>query len=359
MDQDGPMFDEDMREAARAVLSPMAWQFYSSVASELPDPEADFLAWQRIGVVPRVFGGISAIDISVRVAPEAHRGGAALETPLVIAPMAAHRLAHPDGELATAEAARAARALMIYSSSSTVEVGAFGERMAGPWWTQVYLMRDRGLTRDYVERAVAAGTGALVFTLDYPGIIASPSFRTATRSRMGVRPANYPSLSWHEMAVAMEPALREEHIRLLAEWSGLPVHVKGVLRAADAVTAVRAGAAGVIVSNHGRRQVPGVVSTADVLGDVVDAVGGAVPVMVDGGIRSGIDVLRALALGATMVGVGRPVLWGLATAGSAGAAGVMDGLAEELRNVMASCGAGSIAALDRSFLRFRGRADGS
>nr|WP_240977709.1 alpha-hydroxy acid oxidase [Planctomonas sp. JC2975] len=337
-----------MRDAARAALSPTGWQFYSSVAGG--DPDTDHDAWQRLHVLPRMFAGLASVDVSVRLPVAAHRGGAILPSPFVVAPTAAQQLAHPDGESATATAAGSAGALMIYSSSATVEVSEFAQSATGPWWAQVYFMKDRGLTKDYVERAVAAGAGALVLTLDYPGTIASPGFRSATRSKMGVRPANYPSLDWSEMADEMDPAITTDHIAALADMSGLPVHVKGIMRASDAARAIQGGASGIIVSNHGRRQVPGVASTAAVLAEVVDEVAAEAPVIVDGGIRHGVDALRAIALGATLVGIGRPILWGLATEGATGVEGVLLGLAEELRNTMASCGAPTLASLDRGFL---------
>ncbi len=339
-----------LRESARARLSELAWQFYSSVAAGDPDVETDSSAWDRVGVVPRVFSGISAVSTAVHLDSAAHRGGATLASPVVIAPMAAHRLAHPDAELATAAAATASATLTVYSSSSTIEVGEFGDAISAPWWAQVYLMRERGITEDYVRRAATAGAGALVLTVDYPGTLGSPAFRTSTRDRMGVRPANYPQFSWPEMADAYEPAVSPDHIGLLAEWSGLPVHVKGILRPSDARTAIRAGARGIVVSNHGRRQVPGVVSVAEALSAVADEVAGAVPVMVDGGIRSGVDVLRAIAMGASLVGVGRPVLWALATGGADGVQQLIGEVGDELLNVMASCGVGSLGELDRSFV---------
>lgn len=156
------------------------------------------------------------------------------------------------------------------------------------------------------------------------------------------------------MSALIEPDLRPEHIAEVAAASGLPVHVKGVLHPDDAVAAAEAGAAGIVVSNHGRRQVAGVVPTAVTLPEVVAALAGRIPVMVDGGISSGVDVLRAMALGAAGVGVGRPVLWALATAGSAGVTDMLNTLTAELRQAMAAVGAGSLAAVDRSIVRLPG-----
>ena len=151
---------------------------------------------------------------------------------------------------------------MVYSNSAAVEVTEFGAAATGPWWAQVYVMRDRGVTDDYVDRCVAAGARALVITVDYPGALASPAFRTATSGQLDARPATTRSGRWPEMSAAIDPSLTPDVIGELADRSGLPIHVKGVLHAADAAIAVAAGAAGIVVSNHGRRQVDGVLPTA-------------------------------------------------------------------------------------------------
>jgi 4-hydroxymandelate oxidase len=210
-------------------------------------------------------------------------------------------------------------------------------------------MRDRAVTHDYIDRCVAAGARALVVTADYPGTIASPAFRTT--SRLDAAPGNYPQWSWPEMTASIDPSLTPDVIGELAGRSGLPVHVKGVLNPRDAAIAVAAGAAGIVVSNHGRRQLDGVLPTAHALRSVVEAVAGEAVVTVDGGIRTGADVLRALALGAAGVGVGRPVLWGLAAAGEKGVRQVIGGLTAELRQAMASVGAGTIADLGIEHVR--------
>lgn len=332
-------FDE-LREAAQAALSPAAWAYYQAAVSS---PELDAAAWAAASIVPRVLRGLTAVDTATTL------GGAAVSTPVLIAATAAHRLADPDGERTTAGAAAAEGALMVYSSSAAVEVTDFGAAAEGPWWAQVYVMRDRAVTYDYVDRCVASGARALVVTADYPGTIASPAFRTA--SRLDAVPGNYPQWSWPEMTASIDPSLTPDVIGELAGRSGLPVHVKGVLNPQDAAIAVAAGAGGIVVSNHGRRQLDGVLPTALALRQVVEAVAGQATVTVDGGIRSGADVLRALALGAAGVGVGRPVLWGLAADGAAGVRRVLGGLTAELRQAMASVGAGSIADLSTEHVR--------
>ena len=331
-----------LRQAAEAALSPVALAYYQGTAGS---PDLDTRAWSSVLLVPRVLSGLTSVDTTTSL------GGAQLATPVLIAATAAHRLAHPDGELATARAAAAEGALMVYSSSAAVEVTEFGAAATGPWWAQVYVMRDRGVTDDYLDRCVAAGAGALVLTVDYPGAIAKASFRTATEGRLDATPGNYPQWTWPEMAAWIQPGLTPDVIGDLAARTGLPVHVKGVLHPQDASTAVAAGASGIVVSNHGRRQVDGVLPTVYALPSIVEAVAGDAIVTVDGGIRSGVDVLRALALGASGVGVGRPVLWGLAAAGIEGVREVIGTLTAELRQAMASVGVGTVAGLDHEHVR--------
>lgn len=336
---------EALRTTAQSALDPLSWDYYEGVADGHPESRTDHEAWQRIGIVPRVLQGLSGVDTALTL------GGTLLPTPVLVAPTAAHGLAHPDGEVATMRGASAAGALMIYSSSAKVAVTEFGATADGPWWAQVYLMRDRSLSDHYVELAAAAGARALVLTVDLSGGLAEAPFRQNTRVGLPALPGNFPGLSWAQMSGGIDANLRPDHVSGLIETTGLPVWVKGVLHPDDAVAAVDAGAAGVIVSNHGRRQIAGVVPTAEALGDVVDAVDGRVPVIVDGGIRSGVDVLRALALGASGVGVGRPVLWGLAAAGSQGVHDVLAGLTGELRQAMAAAGACSLPEINRSMVR--------
>ena len=332
-----------VKATAQATLDPSAWNYYQGTAGG--DPEVDHDAWQQIALVPRVMQGLTGIDQSLTL------GGADLQTPIMIAATAGHGLAAVDGEIATATAAAAVGALMVYSSSATVGVTDFGAAAAGPWWAQVYLMKERRWSDDYVARAVTAGAKALVLTVDLAGSLADAPFRSATQSSLSARPGNFPGLTWEQMSALIEPNVRPEHIAELTAASGLPVHVKGVLHPDDARIAVEAGAAGIIVSNHGRRQIAGVVPTAVVLPEIVAAVEGRVPVLVDGGIRSGVDVLRALALGATAVGVGRPVLWGLAAGGEPGATSVLSQLIAEFRQAMAAAGVGRLDLINSGLIR--------
>ncbi|WP_029135364.1 alpha-hydroxy acid oxidase [Nakamurella lactea] len=338
---------DELRDRARATLDPAAWQYLAGTAGASETADRDALAWHAFDLVPRFLRGLASVDTAARI------GADELSTPVMVAATAAHRLAHPDAEIATAAGASAAGALMVYSSSATLEVGEFARSVTGPWWAQVYLMRDRERTRDYLRRVVAAGASALVLTVDYVGVTGTARFGSATSTPLPVRPGNYPGLSWPEMTAGIEPDLTIDDIDWVATQTGLPVWVKGVLHPADAALLAARGVAGIIVSNHGRRQLDGVLPTAHALGPVVSAVAGRVPVLVDGGIRSGADVARALALGAAGVGIGRPVLWALAAGGAAGVELLLRGLTTDLRQVMASLGAASVAGLTPDLLRRR------
>ncbi len=342
----GPRSIDELASLAAAALPEQARRYIDGAIGPL---DVDIDAWAEYLVLPRVLRGVGEVDTSVTL------GGDLLATPVFVAPTAGHGLANPEAEAATARAAAAEGALMVYSSSATTEVTAFGAAATGPWWAQVYVLRDRGVTRDYLDRCVSAGASAVVLTVDYPGTSASPAFRSAVSGQLDALPGNYPGWTWPEMSAAIDPTLAPDIIGDLAEWTSLPVHVKGILGPSDAAIAVAEGASGVVVSNHGRRQVDGVLPTALALPEVVEAVAGAVPVTVDGGIRSGGAVLRALALGAAAVGVGRPAVWGLAADGVRGVRDVLAGLTADLARTMISVGAGSVSDLEPGLVRHRTR----
>ena len=272
-------------------------------------------------------------------------------------------------EAASAAGAAAAGALYVLSTQATMSVEEVA--LAAPEavrWFQVYVVRDRGWTADLVARAAAAGYRALVLTVDVP-LLGNRlrDLRNDFKLPTGLKPANAPpagAARQRELAADVlaqagqfDPGLTPDTIGWLAERSGLPVLVKGVLRGDDAAACLDAGAAGVVVSNHGGRQLDTVVATADALAEVVAAVGDRGEVYVDGGIRRGTDVLKALALGARGVLVGRPVLWGLAVGGAAGVERVLSGLVGELRLAMALCGAVGVDDLPGPDRRVRRVAD--
>jgi 4-hydroxymandelate oxidase len=340
-----------LEAAARERLERGVYDYVAGGADDersVADAEA---AWSRLRLRPRVLRDVSEVSMATTVL------GSRLPVPLLVAPMAYHRMAHPDGEAASAAGAAAAGAGYILSTQATMTVEEVAETVPdGLRWFQVYVVRDRGWTADLVARAAAAGYRALVLTVDVP-LLGNRlrDLRNDFRLPTGLKPANAPpagaarqrELDADPLAQAgqFDPGLTPEVIGWLAERSGLPVLVKGVLRGDDALACLEAGAAGVVVSNHGGRQLDTVVATADALAEVAAAVGDRGEVYVDGGIRRGTDVVKALALGARAVLVGRPVLWGLAVGGAAGVERVLSGLAGELRLAMALCGAPDLARL--------------
>ena len=345
---------EDLERDAHHVIGEMAYAYYAGGADDERLLELNVAAWAHWQLHPRVLAGISEVDLSTTLL------GTAVRSPVAIAPTAIQGMAHADGEVATARGAAAQGALMVLSSLATcsleeVAAGAPG----GTRWMQIYILRERTRTVELAQRAEAHGYGALVLTVDAP----APGLRLR-ELRGGVHLPHdlaLPNLvgqtaSAREggfMAVSreFEPALTPDDIGWLAGLTSLPVVVKGVQRADDAVRCVDAGAAAVVVSNHGARQLADAPPTADILCEVVDAVADRTEVYVDGGLRRAPDVVKALALGARAVLIGRPSLWALAAGGADGVATLLQWYESELRRAMTLCGAATISQLDRSLVR--------
>ncbi len=313
-----PLLAAQSAQAAQ-LLTPDVHRYYAGGAGDqLSLGEAE-QAWQALRLRPRVLRDVGAVVTSVELL------GTTLRTPVLCGPAAAHRLAHPEAEVATARGVAEAGSLMVLSTRSSVEVDEV--RAPGPWWWQAYVVRDHGLTRDRAARAAAAGARAVVLTGDVPYL---GKRHGATRLDLTGRA---------DPRDQQDPGIGLDAIAMLAEASGgLPVLVKGVLRGDDALECLDAGAAGVVVSNHGGRQLDRAAPTAQVLEEVATAVAGRAPVLVDGGLRSGLDVLCALALGADAVLLARPVLWALACDGADGVRDCLDAVTEELAHCMGLAG---------------------
>jgi 4-hydroxymandelate oxidase len=302
-------------------------------------------AWERIALAPRVFSGATEPDTEVVVLgrPRPH--------PLIIAPTAFASLAHPDAEPAIARAAEATGTPMCLSTLASVSPSALAAAVPGvPRWFQLYVFRDRAITEALIAEAEAHRYEALVVTADRPVLGARDR-----ESRLRVRGAAPPPGTVTTAEVThtdsrIDPGVRWSDIAAFAADSTLPVIVKGVLTAADARLAAEHGAAGVIVSNHGGRQLDTALSGPDALPAIVDAVGDRIDVLVDGGVRRGTDVLKALALGARAVLIGRPALWGLAVDGAAGVRDVIELLLAETRIALMLAGAARAAAVDPAIL---------
>lgn len=329
----------DFEAAARRTLDPGAEAYYAGGAADEITLEDNVTAWQRLAILPRVLVGVERRDPAVTLL------GRRRPHPLVIAPMGLHGLAHPDGEMATARAAAATGSVVCVSTFATKPVQEVAE--AAPdaaRWFQLYVFNDRGVSRELVEQARAAGYEALVVTVDFAVRGARErELRAPLGGELGQVPA---TLKPAEFARLIDSTLTWKDIEVFAAESRLPVLVKGILTAEDARLAAEHGVRGLIVSNHGGRQLDTVLSGADALPGIADAVGEQLDVLVDGGIRRGTDVLKAIALGARAVMVGRPVLWGLAVGGAEGAQRVLEILLREFDTALALAGAQRADELD-------------
>ena len=344
----------DHEQHARTQLDDNAWAYFSGGAADEISLRANHSAWDNLPLWPRVLRPLAGGHTRVPLL------GRTLAHPILLAPMAFQRLAHPDGELALAYAAAALGAGVVLSTQASVSLESVAQAVLpdpgrGPLWFQLYLQPDRGVTQALVQRAEAAGYEALVLTVDAPTSgVRDRERRAGFRLPPGVGPVNLaglqapasPPLSPGQSALfdgLLHHAPTWDDIAWLQSITRLPVLLKGVLHPADARQAVSVGAAGLIVSNHGGRTLDTAPATVTALPRVVQAAGGAVPVLVDGGIRRGTDVLKAMALGASAVLVGRPAVWGLANAGAAGVAHVLRLLRDELEVAMALTGCATLA----------------
>jgi isopentenyl diphosphate isomerase/L-lactate dehydrogenase-like FMN-dependent dehydrogenase len=316
----------DYEQLAAERLEPGAHGYYAGGAGDEQTLRDNVEAYARWQLRPRVLVDVAGCTTATTVL------GQEVSMPLLVAPVAFQRVAHPDGEVGMARAARAAGTVMCLSTLSTAVPAEVAETGAARWF-QLYVFRDEGLTRELLAQARSAGFTALVLTVDTPvlgrrerdhrtGFTIPPEITVAALGQGGMTPA--------EAFGLMSESVSWRDVEQLATEAGIPVLVKGVLTAEDAVLACEHGAAGIVVSNHGGRQLDGVAATIDALPEVVEAVGGRVEVLVDGGIRRGADVVKALALGARAALAGRAPLWGLAVGGEAGACHVLELLRDEI-----------------------------
>jgi 4-hydroxymandelate oxidase len=326
---------------ARTLLPAAVYDFLAGGADNELTLVDSCAAWSRIKLWPRVLRDVGAVDTATTVL------ATGVPAPILVAPAGYQRLVHPDGERAVASGAARAGSLMVLSTRTSVPIEEVAAAVApSPWWFQVYVLRDRARTVDLVERAAAAGCRALVLTGDTPVL-----GRRIRDERNGFRMGSELASPLGDDAGAdQDPTITMEAIEWLAGLVDLPVIVKGVLRADDARACLAAGARGVSVSNHGGRQLDTAPASADALPYIVDAVAGGGEVYVDGGVRRGSDVVKAIALGARAVMVGRPALWGLAVDGATGVAQVLDGFRADLAHAMALCGAATINDITRDLV---------
>jgi 4-hydroxymandelate oxidase len=326
---------DDFEPVARELLPKDVYDYYAGGAGDEWTLGENRAAFDRWVIRPRMLTGAGERDLSTEVL------GTRVAFPILVAPWAYQRLAHPDGELATARACADAGTIMVVSSTTVDYLEDVATASSGPKWWQLYLFSDRGVTTDMLHRVVAAGYGAVCFTVDLPVV----GFRHRDTRNAFVMPLGLP-----EDDRVYDPTISWADIAWIRERAALPLLVKGIMTAEDARIALDHGVDGIVVSNHGGRQLDGVAAGVTVLPEVVEAVGGRVPVLLDGGIRRGTDVLKSLALGASAVLVGRPTAWGLAAAGHEGVAAVLQILRDELDNAMALAGVRSIAEITPAFV---------
>jgi 4-hydroxymandelate oxidase len=351
-----PVNVSEFEPIARERLSQMVYDFYAGGAEDEITLRENREAFRRRSLRYRVLVDVAQRDLSTNAL------GQEFPFPVILAPTAMHRLAHPDGEAATAKAAASLGALMTLSSVSTVTLEDVAAAAPGaPRWFQLYCYTEQAVTEMLVKRAYAAGYTALVVTVDVPylgrrerdlhnAFVLPDGVRLANFDPIPVEPGEGESVLSQFVATLQTPTLNWGDLAWLRSLSPMPIILKGVVRDDDAARAVEMGVEGIWVSNHGGRQLDGAIATADALPAVVAAAQGKAAIIVDGGIRRGTDVLKALAMGADLVAVGRPQLWGLAADGENGVRRVIEMLRDELSLSMALCGCRSRAEITPDLL---------
>ena len=344
--------------ASKDVLSAMAHSYYAGVARDGITLMANRSAWDQLWLYYRVLVDVSKRHTRTQIL------GQDMSVPMLVAPTAFHGLAHPEGELATARGAALQNCIYIASTLSNQSIESICASSKGSVWFQLYVYKDRDITLNLIERAKRAGCKALVVTVDaamigtreqdqvlrfhLPEGLSMGNFTNSQQARLD-RNSDDSALAQY-VKNQLDPSLSWSDLSWLVKQSSLPVLVKGIVRADDALLAMRSGAQGVIVSNHGGRQLDTAPPTALVLPKIRQSLGDSAVVLVDGGIRRGTDIVKAIALGADAVLLGRPILWGLAQDGHNGVAHILSLLHAELLEAMALCGCDTIKSITRDLV---------
>ena len=357
MDSEPLLNVADYARAARCRLPKDVCDYYEGGALDEITLRENAAAWERLKLWYRVLARVGPRELTTTVL------GEPISMPILVAPTAFHKLACQEGEIAMAKAAKAAGTLFILSSLSNTAMESVFAHAASPRWFQLYIYKDREITLELVQRAEAAGAEAIVLTVDAPGL-GTRERDTRNRFRLpdgltveNLAPlgkGNFPKVQGSGLAAYVRANFKQDlgfdDLDWLSRSTRLPVVVKGVIRGDDARRAVDHGAKAVVVSNHGGRQLDTAPATCEALPQVVDALAGGCEIYVDGGIRRGSDVLKAIALGARAVLVGRAILWGLCVAGEQGAVQVLEILRRELDEAMLLSGCTKLSDIDRSLL---------
>jgi 4-hydroxymandelate oxidase len=326
---------DDYELAARELLPSDVYDYYAGGAGDEWTLAENRRAFERWVIRPRMLTRAYPPDASTELV------GTSLSCPVLIAPWAYQPLAHPDGEPATARAAARVGTIVVVSTTALDRLEQVATASTFPKWWQLYVFTDREFTAEMLRRVHAAGYGAVCFTVDFPvGGLRHRDTRSGFQMPYGTTESELvfdPYISWRDLA-------------WIRELAPLPLLVKGIMTAADAKIALDHGVDGIVVSNHGGRQLDGVAAPISVVSEIVAAVEGRIPVLIDGGIRRGIDVFKALALGASAVLVGRPAVWGLTVAGEQGVVEVLTIVRAELENAMALAGVRTVGEITPAFV---------
>jgi len=350
-----PVSLSDFESLARERVPRMAYEYISGGAADEITLRWNRESFDRIRLRPRILVDVSNLDTRVTLF------GQEMPFPILLAPTAYHRLLHPEGELATVRGAGAAGATLVASMLATTTIDEMAKSATRPLWFQTYILKDRGFTRDLVQRAEGAGCKALCVTVDSPVVgvrnrdqrarfTLPPEMERANLKGLMRPGGNLRPPEGDIYTPILDASLVWKEIDWLRSFARAPVLLKGVLNPEDADRAVKAGVSGIIVSNHGARNLDTVPATIDALPEVADRVAGRIPILMDSGVRRGTDVLKALAMGATATLIGRPYLYGLGVAGSDGVRRVVNILHTEFKIAMALTGRPSLRDIDRSAL---------
>ncbi|MGZ6441838.1 MAG: alpha-hydroxy acid oxidase [Pseudobdellovibrionaceae bacterium] len=347
----------ELKSLARPRLTQMAYDFIDSGAEDEITLRHNQKSWQKIEILPQVLQGISEPQLSTNVL------GEPIQFPILVAPMGFQCLAHPDGEVASAKGAAQAGTIFCLSTTATKSIEEVAQRSEGSKWFQLYIYKDQALTKDLVQRAQAAGYRAICLTVDnsiegrrerdkfnkfhLPQGLTLANFKDDSALR-DIGHADKESALTTYIQKLWKKDLSWKDLEWLKSFSPLPVVIKGILTPQDAKIALDHGVSGIVVSNHGGRQLDTVPGTAKVLPQIIEAVDQRCEVLVDGGIRRGTDVFKALALGAKAVLIGRPIFWGLSVGGAEGVAEVLCHLRDELSITMQLAGCAEISKISKN-----------
>jgi 4-hydroxymandelate oxidase len=348
-----PLCLSDFEPIAKAKIPSMGWEYMTAGAADELTLKWNAEAYQRLRLKPRILVDVSRLDTSVVLLGRKH------SVPILLAPVASHKLYHPEGEIATVRGASAADVTLVVTTPASTSLEAAAEAAKTPLWFQVYVQKDRDFSSALIQRAERAGYEALCLTVDspvfgarnreeraqvaYPGL---PNLQGLKESEAGTYLAHGQDI----YSPISDPTVTWETIEWMRSVSKLPIVAKGVLNPDDAELAIESGVSAIIVSNHGGRNLDTLPPTIDALPSVAQKVAGRVPILVDGGIRRGTDVLKALALGANAVLIGRPYVWGLGAEGEGGVTKVVNILRREFTTAMALTGRTNIPSIDRSVI---------